>query len=91
MVTKEAAIKQVQSLAREIKKSGLKLRKVILFGSYAKGEQREYSDIDVALIADEFSGLGFEDLRGLEFCARHFRPRRIGRRRANAPPHRGIK
>ena len=37
------------------------LRQVILFGSYARDEQREESDIDVALIADEFTGAGFID------------------------------
>jgi len=39
----------------------LNLRKAILYGSFAKGEQRGDSDIDLALVADEFSGFGFED------------------------------
>jgi predicted nucleotidyltransferase len=33
-----------------------------LFGSYAKGTQTENSDIDVALVADEFTGIGFIDI-----------------------------
>lgn len=33
-----------------------KLRSVFLFGSYAKGTQREDSDIDVAVVVDELGG-----------------------------------
>lgn len=29
---------------------------VVLFGSYAKGTQKEYSDIDVAVIVDDIKG-----------------------------------
>lgn len=29
---------------------------VVLFGSYAKGNQKEYSDIDVAVIVNEIKG-----------------------------------
>jgi predicted nucleotidyltransferase len=29
---------------------------IVLFGSYAKGTEREYSDIDVAVIVDEIKG-----------------------------------
>ncbi|MDR3308712.1 MAG: nucleotidyltransferase domain-containing protein, partial [Tannerella sp.] len=36
---------------------GVHLRTAILFGSFAKGTQHEWSDIDVALVADEFTGL----------------------------------
>lgn len=39
------------------------LRQVILFGSYARNEQQEESDIDVALIADDFTGAAFIDVK----------------------------
>lgn len=29
---------------------------IVLFGSYAKGTEKEYSDIDVAVIVDEIKG-----------------------------------
>ncbi len=32
-----------------------------MFGSFAKNQQNEWSDIDLALIADEFIGFGYED------------------------------
>lgn len=31
---------------------GYKLRQVLLFGSYARGEQEEYSDMDVMVLVD---------------------------------------
>ena len=57
MLTKEAVINIVRSYAYEIETQGVHLRKVILYGSFAKGTQHEWSDIDVALVADEFTGL----------------------------------
>jgi len=57
MLTQKAAINTVRNYAREICNSGVNLRKVILYGSFAKGTQHEWSDIDVVLVADEFKGL----------------------------------
>ena len=57
MLTQNAAIDMVQNYAREIFDAGINLKKVILYGSFAKGMQHEWSDIDVALVADEFEGL----------------------------------
>ena len=52
----------ITGFAREVKNEGVHLRRVILFGSYAKNKQHEWSDIDVALVADEFKNFGFEDV-----------------------------
>jgi predicted nucleotidyltransferase len=43
---------------------------VVLYGSYAQGRSHRYSDIDVAVVVDEFAG----DLLGMK--ARLFRLRR---------------
>ena len=61
MLTRNAAIKTVSNYAKEINKTGVNLRRVIMFGSFAKGTQHQWSDIDVALVADDFSGVGFLD------------------------------
>ncbi len=37
------------------KRYGSKLKSIMLFGSYAKGEQRSDSDIDIAVILEDFS------------------------------------
>jgi uncharacterized protein len=61
MLTRDAVIEKVASFSQEILANGVSLDKVILFGSYAKGTPNKYSDIDVALVSDCFSGFGFED------------------------------
>lgn len=37
------------------------IEQAILFGSYAKGSNSEYSDIDIALVSDNFSGIRLDD------------------------------
>jgi predicted nucleotidyltransferase len=61
MLTQDAAIDIVRAYARDIQNEGVDLHSVILFGSYAKGTQHEWSDIDVALVADEFTGWVYDD------------------------------
>jgi predicted nucleotidyltransferase len=61
MLTQNAAIETVRKYVKEINEMGINLRQAIMFGSFAKGTQHEYSDIDVALVADNFSGVGFLD------------------------------
>lgn len=39
------------------------IRHAILFGSFARNEQNELSDIDLALFADEFQNIRFLDNR----------------------------
>jgi predicted nucleotidyltransferase len=61
MLTQDAVIETVRNYANEIEACGVNLRIVILYGSFAKGTQHEWSDIDVALVADEFTGFTFND------------------------------
>ena len=63
MATQQNIISKVRKFAREFADTEIDLKKVILFGSYAKNMQNEYSDIDVALVADEFTGVGFIDIK----------------------------
>ena len=63
MLTREAAIERVRAFAAEVRQRQFPLRQAILFGSYARNEQHEWSDIDVALIADAFTGFGFDDVK----------------------------
>jgi predicted nucleotidyltransferase len=44
-------------------KDGLKLDSVLLFGSYAKNQMHEQSDIDLVLVSDQFIGNPFLDAR----------------------------
>jgi predicted nucleotidyltransferase len=63
MLTKQAAIEIVQDFVKRIHVKGFPLKKAILFGSYARNERRQWSDIDLALVADEFIGVGYFDLQ----------------------------
>jgi len=58
-----AIISQLKDFASQIHLCGVDLKRVILYGSYAKNKQTKYSDIDVALVADEFSGVPSEDVK----------------------------
>jgi len=61
MLTRKSAIEKVRRFAKEIDRIGVPLKRVVLFGSYSKNTQHKWSDIDVALVSDRFSGIGFFD------------------------------
>jgi predicted nucleotidyltransferase len=63
------AIQRVKQFA-ELVRHHLPVCDVFLYGSYAKGLPRRYSDIDVAVVIDEYAG----DLWGMK--AKLFRLRR---------------
>ncbi len=44
-----------------IEQHGIHLQQAILFGSYTNGRYTEWSDIDVALVSDDFQGVRFYD------------------------------
>jgi predicted nucleotidyltransferase len=56
-------VNKIKVFARQVNDCGINLKKVILFGSYAKNKQTKYSDIDVALVSDDFSGIPAEDVK----------------------------
>lgn len=53
----ESPIKDIlQELKEELRnRYGSKLKSMMLFGSYARGEQRSDSDIDIAVILEDYS------------------------------------
>jgi predicted nucleotidyltransferase len=55
MLTKEIAIKQATDFIADCIKYGINIEQAFLFGSVAKNQQREFSDIDIALISNQFS------------------------------------
>jgi len=57
MVTQSTALKIAQDYLHEVRALGVGVRRAILFGSFARNQQHEWSDIDVALFADDFIGL----------------------------------
>jgi predicted nucleotidyltransferase len=63
MLTQQDCIRAATEFARRVKQKGIHLRRAILYGSYSRNQQKEHSDIDIALVADEFIGVGFEDVK----------------------------
>ena len=63
MVTRETAINTAKSFVRDCELNGLSFYKVFIFGSVAKGNMHEWSDIDLLLISDQFSENIFDNLK----------------------------
>ena len=63
MVTRETAINTAKSFIKDCRLSGLTFYKVFIFGSVAKGNMHEWSDIDLLLISDQFSENVFDNLK----------------------------
>lgn len=55
MVTREIAIKQATDFILDCYKNGISIEKAFLFGSVAKNQQRDFSDIDIALVSKDFT------------------------------------
>ncbi len=54
---------------KKIRESDINIQKVYLFGSFAKGTNDEWSDIDIAVISADFSGNRFDDSIKLRMIA----------------------
>ena len=53
--------KTIEKYLEELKKNNIPVDEVILFGSYARGDYDEYSDIDLLLVSPIFKGKRIED------------------------------
>lgn len=52
---KTAALNAIARFSKAIEAKGIRINKLILYGSYARGDYREGSDIDLILISEDFS------------------------------------
>ena len=73
MLTQQNAIDISKKFIKDLKDSGLNIRKAYLFGSFLENRQNEYSDIDLAIVADEFIGVGPVDLKLFLSILRNYR------------------
>ena len=55
--------KIVKRYLRELGKNGIRVSEAVIFGSFALGRNRPDSDIDVAVISEDFTGDRFRDRR----------------------------
>jgi predicted nucleotidyltransferase len=46
----------IQNYLAAVRRSGIRVSQAVLFGSYARGDARPDSDVDILVIAPEFDG-----------------------------------
>lgn len=51
----------IEKFAQELKKLGINPERITLYGSYAKGNPREGSDIDLIVVSDDFRGMNIRE------------------------------
>ncbi len=56
---KNAALEVISRFQKAVESKGIKIAKLILFGSYATGTYREGSAIDVVVISEDFNGKNY--------------------------------
>jgi predicted nucleotidyltransferase len=70
MVRKFSEIKKIlRDYRDELRAHGIRVKKMILYGSYARGNPKTYSDIDVVVISSDL--VKFPVLKRQEFLAKH--------------------
>lgn len=52
---KKSVLDIISNFKKTIESKGIKVNRLILFGSYAKGEHNEGSDIDLVVISEDFN------------------------------------
>ena len=55
-----------KKLLEQLAQDSIKIEKAYLFGSHVAGTANEYSDIDIALVSNDFCGVRFLDQRKLD-------------------------
>jgi len=56
---KRAVLEVLSRFKKALESKGIRVSRLILFGSYATGRYREGSDIDVVVISPDFDGKGY--------------------------------
>lgn len=56
---KNSVLKIIARFQKSLETKGIKATKIILYGSYAKGNYTETSDIDVVVISDDFVNMDY--------------------------------
>lgn len=72
MVTIKALNDLFNNLKQDLIKLGIDPKKMILFGSYAKGIPRQDSDIDIAIISDDLTGSRSKDIEIVKSLTRKY-------------------
>lgn len=60
-ITEDSIIEVVRKYIEELERNNIRVSEAIIFGSHAKGTNKEWSDIDIALVSVDFTGDRFDD------------------------------
>lgn len=58
---KNAVVDIVKQYGHAVENQGIHVSKIVLYGSYAKGNWHDGSDIDIVVISDDFAGKKYWD------------------------------
>ena len=72
MSKRETAIETVKKYIRYCRMLNVNIDKAIMFGSYANNSVTKYSDIDVALVSDDFTDFPLADRKKIVKANIHF-------------------
>lgn len=64
-MVKREDLEEIKRLAAALKEAGINVKALYLYGSRVKGEAGRDSDIDVAIISEDFSGNLSADLKSV--------------------------
>lgn len=64
-------IDSINKFINKLKEEAFRIDAVYLYGSYAKGMQHKWSDIDIAIISPDFSEDNFDEMVRLSIIAAH--------------------
>ncbi len=62
-MVKKADLEKARSFLKELKKIGITIEALYLYGSRAKGTSKPDSDLDIAVISKDFSGDSIRDIK----------------------------
>lgn len=68
-VTDKKILQEIKAFIGVLKKNKINFRQIILFGSMAKGKQKKYSDIDLAVVSARFGKDPMEEMMFLSKLA----------------------
>ncbi len=64
-IVSDEIMETIKKFLGMVSENGLHIERAIVFGSYAKGKQNEWSDIDIAMVSKDFTGVRFYDRKRL--------------------------
>ncbi len=70
MLTRQFVYQSINDFIKSASDQGIELERVILFGSFAKGTQHPYSDIDLAVFSPQFTCNHVENFKLIQHTIR---------------------